>query len=183
MSSDSNLIAVRYVSALFDLATEGKEHDSIKKDMLAIKATLEASDELRKFFANPVVTRAKAEKSISAVLTAIKASDLTQKFFALLARQRRLALTPLIVGKYLAKLAESRGELSVQVISATPLDKKEADMLAEALAKSTKKKVELQLSQNPGLIGGLQIRIGSKMLDNSISGKLARMRIAMTKAA
>ncbi|HEU5047492.1 MAG TPA: ATP synthase F1 subunit delta [Rickettsiales bacterium] len=183
MSSYSNVIAARYVSALFDMAAEAKLHDNVKKDLLTVKDMLSGSEELQKFLNNPVVTRLQAEKAISALLTAAKASDLTQRFFTLLARSRRLSLTSQIIDKYLARLAESRDELPVKVTTASALDKKQADTLAQAIAKATGKKVELQLSENPDLIGGMQVRIGSKLLDNSISGKLARLRLALKKAA
>ena len=183
MSFNSNLIAVRYVSALFDLAEENKQHDNIKKDCLVIKEIVSKSAELQKFLVNPVITRMQAEKAIGALLDAIKASPLTRQFFSLLAKQRRLALTAVIIDKYLARLAESRNELPVQVISATTLDKKQIELLSSVLSKATGKKIELQLSENAELIGGLQIRIGSKMLDSSVSGKLARLRQSLKKAA
>ncbi len=181
--SDASLIAVRYVCALFDIASGNKQHDNVKKDMLALKVILSKSAELRNFLVNPVISRKQAGKAVEAVLAAIKASDLTRRFFSLLAAQRRLALTPVVIEKYLAELAKSRGELEVHVTSAAALGKKQADLLSDALERTTKKKVELKLSENPELLGGVQIRIGSKMLDNSVKNKLARLRQALSRAA
>jgi F-type H+-transporting ATPase subunit delta len=183
MSSSVNLIATRYVRALFELAQDNKQHDSVKADMLMLKGVLSASADLRKLLSSPVVTRADAEKAIVAVLQAIKASELTKKFFTLLAHQRRLAITSIAIEKYLAMLAESRGELDVQVTSAEALDASQIKALTEALSRSTGKKVEIATRENPALIGGVQVRIGSRMLDNSIAGKLSRLRQALTKAA
>lgn len=183
MSSDANLIAVRYVRALFDMATENKQHDNLKKDLTALKAVLAKSEELQKFLVSPIVSRAEAEKAINAVLASIKACDLTKMFFSLLARRRRLELTSIVIEKYLARLAEMRNELVVHVVSATSLGKKQVEFLSDVLAGVTKKKVEMKLAENSELIGGVQIRIGSKMIDNSVSTKLSRLRLAFTKAA
>ncbi len=183
MSSYANLIAVRYVRALFETAAEKKQHEQVKKDMLALRAVIAKSPELRRFFVNPVISRAQAEKAMDAVLTAIRAGELTRQFFALLAKQRRLAVTPAVIEKYLAQLAQERGELVVHVVSASAFGKKQVEFLSGVLAGTTGKKVELQLSENSELIGGVQIRIGSRMLDNSISSKLSRLRLALSKAA
>lgn len=181
--SELNLIAARYVNALFSLAGEQKQHDAVKKDMLALQEAFAGSDALRKFLVNPVMEREQSAQVIAAVLDAMKASDLTKKFFALLAHERRLAIAPAAAQKYLEMLAESRNELSVQLTSAKALDKKQVDAIADSLSKSTGKKVTVNTSENASLIGGLQVRVGSKLLDHSIAGKLARMRLALTKAA
>lgn len=183
MSSDTNLIAERYVTAFFDLATDQRQHDNVKKDLLMLKEVLAKSAELQKLLVNPVITRKQSAEAIRAVLSAVGACDLTKKFFTLLANQRRLAATSVMIEKYLDMLAKSRGELVVQVTSASNLSKEQLATLSSALTKATKKKIELKLTQNPELIGGVQVRIGSQMLDNSISGKLSRLRIALAKAA
>jgi F-type H+-transporting ATPase subunit delta len=183
MPSETNLIASRYVRALFDLASEGQQHDSVKKDMLSLRAMFAESAELRKFLVNPLVTRANAEKMITALLTAAKACELTSKFFITLARQRRLPLVPVAIDKYLSQLAESRGELTVQVASAKALGEPQIQVLTNALSKSTGKKVTIDAKEDASLIGGVMVKIGSKMFDNTIAGKLARLKIALSKAA
>lgn len=181
--SDLNLIAARYVDALFSLAAEQKKHADVKKDMLTLKAAFAESEVLRKFVSNPVMDREQAGQVIASVLDAMKASELTKKFFILLARERRLEIAPVAAQKYLDMLAESMGELSVQVTSAKALTKEQVAALTESLAKSTGKKVTLNTAENASLIGGVQIRVGSKLLDHSVAGKLARMRLALTRAA
>lgn len=181
--SEVNLIAARYVNALFSLASEQKQHDAVKKDMLALLDAFTGSEPLRKFLVNPVMERKQSATVIAALLDAMKASDLTKKFFALLAHERRLAIAPTAAQKYLDMLAESRNELSVQLTSAKALDKKQVEAIADSLSKSTGKTITVNTSENAALIGGLQVRVGSKLLDHSIAGKLARMRLALTKAA
>ncbi len=183
MSSDENLIAVRYVRALFALATEQKAHDNVKKDMLVLASLLAESKDLQKLFVNPIITREQSQKLIEAVLTKAGACDLTKSFFTVLAHQRRLAIAALIIEQYLAMLAESRGEITADVTSATELDAKEVKLLSESLTKATGKKVHVRTHENAALIGGVQLRIGSQMLDNTIATKLARLRQTLTRAA
>jgi F-type H+-transporting ATPase subunit delta len=182
MSSDDRLIAARYVEALFDLAAESQQHEQVKADMQALKTVLEGSGEFQKLLINPIISRGDSEKAIAAVLAEIKACDLTRKFFALLARSRRLVVTGLIIDAYLGRLAASRGELSVEVTSAQGLSDDEVKMLTGAIAKSTGKKVSIRTQENPALVGGLQVRVGSRLLDTSIAGKLARLRQALGAA-
>ena len=183
MSSDDRLIAARYVQALFDLAAESNQHDTVKKDMEMLKSVLTGSDEFQKLLSNPVMTREDSESAVSKVLDAIKASDLTRKFFALLARNRRLSISALAIDKYLEMLAESRGELAVQITTAQPLSAAELKTLTDSIAKSTGKKVNAQVRENPAILGGLQVRVGSKMLDNSVAGKLDRLKQKLESAA
>ena len=183
MASESNLIAVRYVRALFDLVKDDKQHDLIKQDMLTLKLAIESSFALQKFLHNPIVTREESAKAIAEVLNSFKANDLTQKFFSLLAHQRRLAITLTIIEKYIALLAESRGELSVDIIYAGKLDDKQVKVISDAIANATSKKVTANLHQDASLIGGVQIKIGDKLLDNSVKGKLSRLRSALAKTA
>jgi F-type H+-transporting ATPase subunit delta len=183
MPSDDRLIAARYVKALFDLASEGNQHDAVKADMLMLKSIVEASSEFQKLLNNPVISRKNAEKAVAKVLEVTKTCELTRKFFALLARNRRLSLTPFAITEYLDRLAESRGELTVHVTSAQPLGKEEIGTITQSIAKSTGKKVDVKTKENPALLGGVQVRIGSKMLDNSVAGKLGRLKQLLTSAA
>jgi F-type H+-transporting ATPase subunit delta len=88
-----------------------------------------------------------------------------------------------VIEKYLNKLAESRGELSVSVTAATALKPEDTKVIADAVAKSTGKKVNLTVRENPALLGGLQVRIGSRMLDTSLATKLSRLKQALSQAA
>ena len=183
MSSELNLVAKRYADALFALASEQKQHDGVKQDMLALQSAFAQSDSLGKFIVNPVITRQQSAQVIEAVLESLKASALTRKFFALLALERRLAVAPIAAKLYLEQLAASRNELQVEVTSAKALSAAQVSEITTALSQSTGKTVSVNTSVNEELIGGLQVRMGSTLLDNSVAGKLARLRTALTKAA
>lgn len=181
--SNQSVIAQRYVSALFALVTEQNSHDRVKADMLSLKSLFARSEQLRKLLVNPIISREQTEKAVDSVLAALDADQLTRKFFALLARNRRLAVAPAAIDAYLAMLAESRGELTVQVTTAQKLDTAETRTLTDALSKATGKVVELRTSEDPALIGGLQIRIGSRLMDGSVTGTLERLRQTLKAAA
>ena len=95
----------------------------------------------------------------------------------------KLVTTPLAVDAYLERIAKERGELTVHVTSAAALSADEVKALTGSIAKSTGKKVEVRTRENPALIGGLQVRVGSRMLDNSVAGKLQRLKQTLTSAA
>jgi len=180
MSKGANLVAMRYVDALFELAEQGNLHDKVKADLLNFAASVKENTGLDKILHNPLISRGDSEKIIGDVLAKIKVCDLTTKFFALLARQRRLDISLVIVEKYLEKLAKRNGELTARVTSASALNKQQIEEISKTLSDSTGKKVALELSEDAALIGGLKIQIGSKVLDNSIASKLARMKDSLT---
>lgn len=183
MASDELLIATRYARALFQLAEEETKLDAVKDDVQLLKTVLDQSSELRKFLVNPLVTRDEAEKAMSSVLNAVKATELTRKFLILLAQQRRLPVLPQALDSYLHMLAQSRGEITVQVTSAKTLGEAQLGVLNAALTKATGKEVHIKTRENPDIIGGVQVRVGSKMLDYSIAGKLDRLRQTLTNGA
>jgi F-type H+-transporting ATPase subunit delta len=183
MPSHDRLVAARYARALFDLASDNNAHDVIKNDMLMLQSVLAESRILQKFMVNPTVTREQAEKGIDTILAAMNASALTRQFFALLARNRRLGVAALAIKRYLALLAEAHGDLKVHVTSAHGLSESQLQLLTGSLARATGRAIEVKVATNAGLIGGMQVRIGSKMLDTSVAGKLARLQRRLTEAA
>lgn len=183
MSSDDRLIATRYVEALFAYAADHNEHDAVKADMKVLKSMLAGSAEFRRFLTNPIIGREDSAKAMAKVLDALKACDVTRRFFTILSNNRRLDIAPLAIDGYLERLAASRGELTVQVTSAEALSEDALKVITDAIAKATGKKVEAETREDPSLIGGLKVRVGSSLLDTSISGKLARLKQNLSKAA
>ena len=183
MSSDIGLIANRYVNALYELAKSGKQLDKVKSDFITLEWVIGENRELQRFLVSPVVTVQQSGQLIDRLLESIKACELTRKFFAVVVAQRRLGATKTIINRYLQKLAESRGQLKVQLVSATPLSAAQSTEIHDIIATATGKKVELRKSEDKSLIGGIQVRIGSRVFDSSIAGKLARLKLALTKAA
>lgn len=166
-------VAARYVKALFDVS--GDARDKVEKDLGALQAILQESKELKNLLSNPLLTRQQQGKAMSAVLAAIKAQSVTRDFVALLAKQKRLPLLPQAIALFLEKAAAERGEMKAEAVSALKLTVKDTDAISKTLSKTFGRKILLETRENPDLLGGVVIKIGSLQLDASIAGKLRRL--------
>ena len=176
-------VAPRYALALFELADESNLLDAVADDLRTIDAAIEANDDLQRLVRSPVVSRGDAGATMASILDKIKANDLTCKFIGLVTANRRLfALRSIIMG-YLGELANRRGEVTAEVSSAIELTKKQTDEIASGLKKAVGAKVSVNVNVDPGLIGGLVVKVGSMMVDSSLRTKLEKMKLAMKGAA
>ena len=172
-------LAARYAAALFELADEAKQLDSVAADLRTIRALIAESADLRRLVRSPVLTRADQAKAMAAVLLKAGTSDLVRKFVGLVAENRRLfALTDMIEA-FLADLARRRGEVTASVTSAAPLSDAQAAALTDALRKAVGGKVAIETHTDASLIGGLIVKVGSRMVDSSIKSKLQRLTLVM----
>ena len=172
-------LAARYAAALFDLADEAKQLESVAGDLRAIRGLIAESADLRRLVRSPVLTRTDQAKAMAAVLEKAGTSDLVRKFVGLVAENRRLfALTDMIEA-FLADLARRRGEVTASVTSALPLSDAQTAALTEALRKAIGGKVAIETHTDASLIGGLIVKVGSRMLDGSLRTKLNSLKLAM----
>jgi F-type H+-transporting ATPase subunit delta len=172
-------LAARYAAALFDLADEAKQLDSVAGDLRAIRGLIAESADLRRLVRSPVLTRADQAKAMAAVLEKAGTSDLVRKFVGLVAENRRLfALTDMIEA-FLADLARRRGEVTASVTSALPLSDAQTAALTDTLRKAVGGKVAIETHTDASLIGGLIVKVGSRMVDSSIKSKLQRLTLVM----
>ncbi|MBF0356294.1 MAG: F0F1 ATP synthase subunit delta [Alphaproteobacteria bacterium] len=182
MSSDSSGasgLAERYASALYQLAEEGGALDKVAQDLKDLKAMVAASEDLRRFLKNPIHSRAEHELALLSLAVKAGFNDLTRRFLGLVARSRRQDALPAMIGAFLARLAKSRGEMTAQVKAAQALsDAQTADLKAQ-LAKSVGGKVDLDVTVDPSLLGGLIVRLGSRMIDTSLKTKLQHLKLSM----
>ncbi|HTH96924.1 MAG TPA: F0F1 ATP synthase subunit delta [Stellaceae bacterium] len=172
-------LAGRYATALFDLADQQKSVDSVAGELLAIRTMLAESTELRQLIANPVLSRAQAASAMAAILAKADIKGIVANFVALAARNRRLAVLPEIITVYQAILANRRGEMTATVTSAQKLSQQQIDTLENELRRSVGSKVKLDIFIDPQIIGGLIVRIGSRLIDGSLRTKLQKMQLAM----
>ena len=172
-------LAGRYATALFDLAGSENALDQVAADLRGLAAMIEGSADLTRMVRSPVITRIQQGAAMAAILAAAEAAPLTRKFIGVVAANRRLfALTEIIEG-YLAILAGRRGEVTAEVASATPLSgRQQADILA-ALENTLGGSVTIKASVDPKMLGGLVVRVGSRLVDSSLRTKLNHMGIAM----
>ncbi|MGE4059513.1 MAG: F0F1 ATP synthase subunit delta [Sphingomonadales bacterium] len=178
-SSMTSGVAGRYAAALFDLAREAGALDTVQQDLQDLKRLLGESADLAELVRSPLFSRDEQTRAIGAVLEKAGASDLTRRFLAVVARNRRLFALRGMIGAYAAMLADERGEMTAQVTSAYPLTAGQTEELRDTLAAHLSRKIQLETSVDPGLLGGLVVRVGSRMIDNSLRTKLSNMQLAM----
>ncbi|MFO0388119.1 MAG: ATP synthase F1 subunit delta [Alphaproteobacteria bacterium] len=169
-------IAERYVKALYDIASEANARDAVEKDLGVLATLIKESDELSALLVNPLLTRDQQAKAMEPVLAAIKAHDITKRFMVVLAAQKRLPILAEVANLYAERAATARGEIKAEAISARGLSLKDVAIITERLSKAYGKKITLETSENPELLGGVILRIGSQQLDASFAGKLSRLK-------
>lgn len=178
-SKDAGGVAGRYANALYELAESEKALDTVASDLRELRTMCEESADLARLVASPIVGRDAQTAAITAVAGKTGFHALTVKFLGTLARNRRLAMVRDVVAAFLAELARRRGEVTAEVVSATPLKVEHLDRVRGALAASLGSKVALEARVDPALIGGLIVRVGSKMVDASLATKLQKLRLSM----
>jgi F-type H+-transporting ATPase subunit delta len=171
--------AGRYSTALFELARETDELDRAEADLNQLDEALETSPELNELIRNPVYTRTQQEKGMAAIADRMGLSPLVRNVVGLMAQKRRLFALPQMIAMFRALLAEHRGEVTAEVTAAHPLSDTQRDALAERIRTALGRDVKLNVRVDESIIGGLVVRVGSRMIDSSIRAKLARLQNAM----
>ncbi len=172
-------LAERYAVALYDLADEQKALDPVAGDLRALRALLDDSADLRRLIRSPVLARADQGRAVAALAERAGFQTLLRNLLGLLAKNRRLFVLPEVIAAFLARLAARRGEVTAEVISAQDLSPAQREALDERLRRSVGGKVAIELRVDPSLLGGLIVKLGSRMVDASLSSKLYRLQLAM----
>jgi F-type H+-transporting ATPase subunit delta len=172
--SSETTIAARYATAIFSLAEDAGMETEIVTAIAALGDVIAENQALKDALANPLVTRAEKIAIIAAI--AKKSDALTQNALRTVAEQGRTELLPIIAQSLLAKLAAKNDVLTAEIESARPLSPAIQKQLTASLEKATGKKVALNITENPSLLGGVAIQIGSKRLDASLAAALNTMR-------
>lgn len=178
-SSISSGIAARYATAVFDLARDDKALPQLEKDVDALEAALTESADLRTLISSPLYTRAEQAGAIGGVAAKMGLGALVANTLGLMAEKRRLFVLPQLIAALRALIAEEKGEVVAEVASATKLTKAQSDKLVKALKAKIGKDIKLKTTVDESLIGGLVVKVGSKMIDTSIRSKLASLQNVM----
>lgn len=173
----------RYATALYELADEQKALDAVAGDLRTLRGMIDESADLKRLIRSPVLTRAEQGKAIAALAERAGFQRLVANILGLLARNRRLFVLPEVINAYLAELAARRGEITAQVIAAQELSEAQRLTLDDKLRRAVGGKVAIELRVDPSLLGGLIVKLGSRMVDASLSSKLQRLQLAMKGVA
>jgi len=172
-------LAARYAAALFELADTHKAIDRVAGDLSELRTMIGGSEALRALIRSPIRSRDEQGRAMAALLQQAGTSDLVRKFVGLVARNRRLFVLPQMIDEFLAELARRRGEMRAEVTAAKALTDQQQASLAEAIRRSVGGKVTVDVGVDPALIGGLVVKVGSRMVDSSLKTKLQRLQLAM----
>jgi len=184
VSSGSTGLAGRYAVALYALALDSSKVDAIHDELGRLAGLIDESQDLRKLLESPILSREEQQRAITTILEKASADPLTVKFLGTLASNGRLSALPRVIQAFQQEHARQRGQVAAQVISAVALDDHRLGVLEKTVARlAGSDKVSLSMRVDPSLIGGLVVRIGSRMIDSSIKTKLSRLESAMKGVA
>lgn len=182
MATDDTItggVAGRYASALFDLAEEANQVRQVEKDLTTLQGLLDESADLKRMVRSPVFSSDDQGRAIAAVAEKAGLAPLVVNFLKVLARNRRLFAVRDMIRTFLALAARQRGEVNAEVASAHQLSDEQLAALKETLRASAGKDVNIITKVDPTLLGGLIVKMGSRMIDSSLRTKLTSLKTAM----
>ncbi|PUB17532.1 F0F1 ATP synthase subunit delta [Yoonia sediminilitoris] len=172
-------IASRYATAMFELAKEGESIKALESDVAALETAMSESADLRTLLNSPLYSREEQSAAITAIAGKMGLSATTSNVLALLASKRRLFVMPQLLSVLKDMLAEERGEVTAEVTTAKALTKAQAEKLSKALKAQVGKTITIKETVDASIIGGLIVKVGSKMIDTSIASKLNALQNTM----
>lgn len=175
-------VSGRYATALFELARDEKAVDAVKADLDRFDALLNDSADLARLVRSPVFTAEDQIKALSAVLAKAGIGGIAANFLKVLTANRRLFTVAETIRAFRALIARFKGEATAEVTVAEPLSDKNLDALKAALKAVSGKDVDLNVKVDPSIIGGLTVKLGSRMVDSSLRTKLNSIKHAMKEA-
>lgn len=178
----NSVLSKRYAKAVFELAIDSKSIDKIEKDFIALQDLLQESQNLREAVQNPVISKAEQHSAMEFILRKVGVNELTEKFIKVLIENGRLRILADVATSYFEKVKEHKGEITASVTSAKPLLKKQITEIESSLGKTLGKKVKVEEQVDEAILGGIIIKVGSKMLDASVLGGLEQLKV-ITKEA
>lgn len=175
-------LAGRYAKALFELAQAEDQLDRVAGDLKDLNAMIGESGDLLRLIGSPVLSRKEQGKAMARLVEKAEMCDLTRRYVGVVAENRRLFALPAMILAYLHMLAAHRGEATAEVVSAMKLTDKQMDAVGASLKKAVGSEVAIDAHVDPGLLGGLIVKVGSRMVDSSLRTKLQQLRLAMIGA-
>ena len=169
----------RYATALFELAQEEHAIEPVAADLSRFQKLLDESGDLRRLVRSPVFSAEDQLAALDAILARAEIGGLAANFIRLVTRNRRLFAIADMIKAYRVLVAQSKGEVAAEVTSAEPLADAHLEELKAAIKASIGRDVDLALKIEPAILGGLIVKVGSRMVDNSLRTKLQNLRIAM----
>lgn len=178
-ASISTGIASRYASAVFDLAKEGGQIASLESDVDALEMAIRDSSDFRDLIRSPIYSRDAQGDAVGAVADKMGLSPTVANTLKLMASKRRLFVLPQLATALRALIADEKGEVTAEVQAAAALSAEQENALADTLKSAVGKDVRMNITVDESLIGGLIVKVGSKMIDTSIASKMMSLQNTM----
>jgi F-type H+-transporting ATPase subunit delta len=175
-------MAGRYATALFELALEGKAVDQVQSDLNAFDALVASSGDLTRLVRSPAFSAEEQAKALAAVLDKSGFTGIAANFLKVVATNRRLFAVRDMIKAFNALVAQHKGEVTAQVTLAETLNDARMNEIRDALKQVTGKDVKVDVTVDPSIIGGLKVKLGSRMIDASLRTKLNSIKFAMKEA-
>lgn len=172
----------RYAQALFELAQANGALDQVRADLVSTKAMLTESADLRQLLASPAYPAEAKGQGLAALADKAGFSPLTKKVFGLLAANRRASALPAVIAGFQALYDKHRGVVAAEVVTAVKLTAKQLDGVKAALRQSLGKDPEIATRVDPDILGGIKVRVGSRLFDASLKTKLDQLKFALKRA-
>ena len=172
-------MAGRYASALFELANEQNRLDEVDADLGKFRTLLDQSSDLNRLVKSPAFAAEEQQRALGAVMDWASIGATTGNFLKVVARNRRLFATEDMITTFRGLLARHRGEVAAEVKSAIALSDEQLAALRARLKSTFGKDVRLDATVDPSLLGGLVVKIGSRMFDSSLRTKLSNLKVVL----
>ncbi|MGY8985657.1 MAG: F0F1 ATP synthase subunit delta [Sphingomonadales bacterium] len=172
-------ISGRYAKALFDLALEGKSIDRVSEDLEKIEALITASGDFLYLISSPIVSKTDQLKAVGFVSKELALETIAANFLGILAQNRRLGSLISVLASFKIFVAAYKGEVTADVVSAHPLSDAQTKALKKSLKATMSKEVNFDVRVDESLLGGLIVKIGSRMVDSSLKSKLENLKVSM----
>jgi len=175
-------VGVRYAQALFELAKDQGDARAVEADLKSLKAMRAESADLRTLIGSAVFDAETKGRCLSAIAEAAQFAPTTRKFLGLVAANRRASAIPAMIAAFEKLAADDRGAISAEVTTALPLTAAQAKALAASLRTALGKDPEIETKVDPAILGGLKVRVGSRLYDASLKSRLDSLKFALKRA-
>jgi F-type H+-transporting ATPase subunit delta len=180
--SQASNVGGRYAQALFDLAKDQNRVAQVEADLKSLKAALAESRDLRVLLESPAFGAEAKGKGLAGVADAARFDATTRKFLGLLSANGRASSLPAAIAAFEKLAADARGEVQAQVVTAVPLSAAQAKGVAQALRQALGKDPQIETRVDPAILGGIKVRVGSRLFDASLRSKLDSLKFALKRA-
>jgi len=180
--SSSDLISDRYASALYDLAAEKNIVDSVLDDLTFLQKFIQENKDIKLLVKSPIITSSDKLNIFEIILSKKKADVFTNNFLKVISSNKRFAKLSSIISQFININSQKRGDVLADVISAEELVVDQKNRIKNQLTSILGKKLSLNFNVDKKIIGGLIIKVGSKMVDSSLATKINKLKIAMREA-